>query len=501
MPRLRCLNFQSVFVASLFSLLLAGCAIVPQPTKSFRLGETDALGSCADFFASMDQHTSEAQVLDPGAFRVEGYPYLRVNRFLASFREEAGDKAAFAAWVDQMQALDREARQFEIANLRRAAGVSPGSSNDQVGLNARIASCGDLLKAADFQNSEQQAVLRKRVTVPDEYMSLWRVLGLYPVTSLFVSHGVSNWHAEARRTFSTEPPVGWRTIRYVPDTISDLPDASQIVTQARPDALGIPNYSPAAIEVLFQIYAPVWEIQTEAEYDRIGAPFWTAKDELAVNTQKPLTYTLLSFTRFGKQILTQLNYIIWFPSRPKENALDIYGGLLDGVNYRVTLDKKGGPLLYETIHNCGCYYEAYPNHRLKIREKIDYAEPPLILKAPELTPSKELMTVAMECRTHYVQHLYPLAREPQLETVVYSFADYGELRSLPDSKDGRRSMFSQDSLALGSERLERLILWPTGVVSPGAMRQWGRHAVAFVGERHFDDPFALEKMFTETDPK
>jgi hypothetical protein len=140
--------------------------------------------------------------------------------------------------------------------------------------------------------------------------------------------------------------------------------------------------------------------------------------------------------------------------------------LLDGVNYRVTLDKNGGPLLYETIHNCGCYYEAYPNHRLKIREKIDYAEPPLILKAPELTPSKELMTVAMECRTHYVQHLYPLAREPQLETVVYSFADYGELRSLPDSKDGRRSMFSQDSLAFGSERLERLILWSTGVVSP-----------------------------------
>jgi hypothetical protein len=56
-------------------------------------------------------------------------------------------------------------------------------------------------------------------------------------------------------------------------------------------------------------------------------------------------------------------------------------------------------------------------------------------------------------------------------------------------------MFSPDSLAPGSERLERFILWPTGVVSPGAMRQWGRHAVAFVGERHFDDPFSMDKMF------
>jgi hypothetical protein len=83
--------------------------------------------------------------------------------------------------------------------------------------------------------------------------------------------------------------------------------------------------------------------------------------------------------------------------------------------------------------------------------------------------------------------------------VRYSLADYSELRSLPVPEGGHRSMFSEDSLVPGSERLERLILWPTGVVSPGAMRQWGRHAVAFVGERHFDDPFAVETMFTETD--
>ena len=212
-----------------------------------------------------------------------------------------------------------------------------------------------------------------------------------------------------------------------------------------------------------------------------------------------MTYTLLSFTRFGKEILTQLNYIIWFPSRPRENALDIYGGLLDGLNYRVTLDKNGEPLLYETIHNCGCYYEAYPTRRLKVREKVDYAEPPLILKAPELAPSREFMTVAMESRTHYVQHLYPSARRSQPEAQVYALVDYGELQSLPDSSGGRKSMFSPDSLAPGSERLERFILWPTGVVSPGAMRQWGRHAVAFVGERHFDDPSSMDKMFIETD--
>jgi len=179
------------------------------------------------------------------------------------------------------------------------------------------------------------------------------------------------------------------------------------------------------------MYAPVWEIELQGDDDRIGTPIWTDKGVLDVDTRKPLTYTLLSFTRFGKQILAQLNYIIWFPSRPKQNAWDLYGGLLDGVNLRVTLDGDGAPLLYETIHNCGCYYKAYPTKRLKVRAEIDYAEPPLILEAPDSDAIKNFVTVAMESRTHYVQHLYPLSRELPTKAAAYSLADYGHLRSLP----------------------------------------------------------------------
>jgi hypothetical protein len=280
------------------------------------MGGSDPLGGCADFFATLDQRAADAQVIDPGAFRVEGHPYLRVNRFLASFREETGDTAAFGAWVDRMQALDQEARKFEIANLPEAAGSASGSANEKAELSARVTSCGNLLRAADFQDSSQQAGLRKKVTVPDEYLSLWRVLGLYPLTSLFVSHGVSNWHSEARKTFSTEPPVGWQTVRYVPEKTGELQDASQIVTSTKRDALRMPSYSSTGLEALFRMYAPIWEVQTEAEYDRIGAPIWSSKGELSIDTRQPRTYTLLSFTRFGKEILTQLNYIIWFPARP-----------------------------------------------------------------------------------------------------------------------------------------------------------------------------------------
>ena len=388
---------------------------------------------------------------------------------------------------------------YEIDNLPDSSVAMLDAVNRRAGLYDKVATCGDLLKEADFKGSQAQQELRNRVTAPDEYIVLRRALGIYPLTSLFVSHGVSKWHGEAHKSFSIEPPVNWQTIRYVPDQKIDLTSVRQLPASTKRDALDIPIYSPEQQEALFRMYAPVWEIQIQGEEDRIGKPVWTGNEVLDVDTHEPLTYTLLSFTRFGKQILSQLNYIIWFPSRPKQGYWDLYGGLLDGLNYRVTLDSDGAPLLYETVHNCGCYYKAYPTKRLQVRAKIDYAEPPLVLSAPDLDPSSNFVTVAMESGTHYVQHLYPLPRELQPEAAAYSLAYYGQLRSLPYSNRDRRSMFDQYGLAPGSERLERFILWPTGVLSPGGMRQWGRHAVAFVGRRHFDDPLYMDIIFVKAD--
>jgi hypothetical protein len=39
-----------------------------------------------------------------------------------------------------------------------------------------------------------------------------------------------------------------------------------------------------------------------------------------------------------------------------------------------------------------------------------------------------------------------------------------------------------------------------GITSAGQMRQWGNHATAFVGRRHFDDPDLFERYFELSDP-
>jgi len=60
---------------------------------------------------------------------------------------------------------------------------------------------------------------------------------------------------------------------------------------------------------------------------------------------------------------------------------------------------------------------------------------------------------------------------------------------------GTRSLFGPDGIVPGTQRGERFFFWPMGIASAGAMRQWGRHATAFVGRRHFDDAQLLERRF------
>ena len=485
-----------LYIFPVLFIILSGCAYTPQPARSPYLGQDTPAGQCADFFADLDQAVKQAGVRDPEGFPLENHPYLRVNRFLASFSKDIADGAAFGDWVKRLQRLDQNARFFEIANLPPKNLSNLQLETGETDIRQKVTQCGDFLKALDFKDTGQRQKFKAVVNAFDDYILLRRILGLYPITSMFVASGIYRYQSEVHKSFSNQPPSGWQKIRYLPAVSNDSqPSAADILKTAGRDAIGIPEYSSEDQQLLFGFFAPVWEVQTEGNFDRIGAPFWTADKEQAIDTDRPISFQRLSFSRFEGKILTQLNYVVWFPARPKAGAFDIYGGFLDGLIYRVTLDGDGQPLLYETVHNCGCYHKFYPTDRLQILKKSAYAEKPLVLKAPAADPDSVRMVVALETRTHYVKSLYTLPRQLKTAAVSYSFAGYDQLRSLTYSGHERRSFFGEDSIVNGSERLERYLLWPTGVLSPGAMRQWGRHSVAFVGKRHFDDPDLIEKIF------
>ena len=104
--------------------------------------------------------------------------------------------------------------------------------------------------------------------------------------------------------------------------------------------------------------------------------------------------------------------------------------------------------------------------------------------------------------THYLRGVTPIAPGEGARGAAtgYTLLPDAALRTLPAPGGGTASLFGPDGIVAGTERPERYTLWISGIESAGAMRQWGRHATAFVGRRHFDEPFLIERYFTRASP-
>ena len=502
----------SLLCTLVLMVLATGCAYSPSmPGLSSPLLENlqrPALKDCSDYFVDIDKAIVAAAVVDAGALRIAGYPYLRINRFMASFGDLSDSELRFNQWVDRLQLLDRQARKLELANL-------PGPlrhelqqqysflMSGEASLADIVHFCGQQLRDTDMKNAGFKSDLLQQLDYPDEYKTLNRVLGLYTISSIFVMNGVNNLADEVKETFAT--PLDKLEIhgilhRYVPPTASQghaqltADEVRQLIASSVNNDLGIPEPSMEVRQQLFATFAPVIDVDTDGEHDQLGRPVWQGGEFARIETGSPVLYTHVSYVRFDRDILLQLNYVMWFPQRPKEGTFDILGGHIDGITWRVTLDPDGRPLMYDAMHNCGCYHMFFPASKLRLKAMDEdvFEEAPLV---PQFAPqwNENRLVLRVESKTHYLQRV---SVAKTVKGLAYSLDDYDQLRSMQYDIDSRKSLFAWDGLIKGTERAERWILWPMGIPSPGAMRQWGRHATAFVGKRHFDDVNLIERYFS-----
>ena len=470
-------------IVVLLLVWLTGCAAVaPHRHPAFEgQGRSPApeVASCVGFWRSLDDAIDEAGVRDGQEVRVTGRPYLRANRLTASLLRTA-DADDRATLVRTMRELDRKARDAELANLPASVRTKLESTSGAP-LDAAVARCGEVLLASDATRGDLS------VAVPDDYQTWKRAVGLYPLVKFPFYRGVRGYQGETERIFSLpleSLPVSGKLLRVtvaaperaLPDLSlgRDLPDTDLFAAAAR--------------------HAPVFEIDIADDNDRPGSPFLGERGAVGVDTTRAQMHVRLSHSPFAGALRAQLVYSIWFPSRPKAGTLDLLGGLLDGITWRVTLGEDGQPLLYDTIHNCGCYHQFFPTARVRARPAPggldEWAFVPQALPAPR---EGERTVVRVASRTHYLQRVSVVA-SPQDSSILPMVHD-DSLRSLPLPAGGRRSLFDADGIVRGSERGERWLFWPMGGREPGAMRQWGRHATAFLGRRHFDDPDLLDRYF------
>ena len=499
---------------------LSGCASIdPFAHAPMRehLARADGVGDCARLLQELDRQVNAAGARDAQQTIVPGFPYLRVDRLDAALAAAADDELRWRQWRARLAANDQRARRHEFRN----ATVSAGALHAAAGIDA----CRRVLLDAD-DTPAARAALRAGAVVPDDYSTALRALGLYPLTKLAFAAGIHAWHAQTRAVFALPLealPVQGALRRYLP-----APDAARGLAAAPDrwrapgapiaaivrDALGVPRVESLA--ALLQQHAPVVELDETGPHDRVGPLAWQGGQVRVDLAEPPVAYVRLAFGALGGVLRPQLVYTFWFPRRPKAHALDLLGGELDALVWRVTLDDAGGALVYDTIHACGCYHQFFPTEAVRPRpappadqgrfdEGLFMPQPPLPAPGPGQRPA-----LRVAAGTHYLQRVRLTddqaarvnAAPPAL---VYRLNDEDALRSLPvpdaDATRPWRSAYDEQGMIAGTERLERFFFWPMGIASAGQMRQWGRHATAFVGRRHFDDPLLLDRYFELAPPQ
>ena len=484
-------------------LLMAGCATqrTPDPLPA---DAPDAVRACRDWYAQADAAVRQAGVRDAGSTRIAGFPQLRVDRLHASFATDPrlDSDAGWQAWTAGLARLDREARSAEFANLpspARTGLAPPGGSGSATALLAEADRCAALMNAHDAARPERRAALRARASVPDDYVQWQRNLGLYALTRAAFSAGIARWHHETLADFAAGPAESSLLVRHDAAVAAPQEAASlQAEVAAAPrDALGVPQFSPALLRRLFDAYAPVFEVGTRGAADRIGALRWGPDGLPMVDGGRPTVYRRLAWTRVGAAVLPQLVYTVWFPERPSTGAFDLLAGRLDGVVWRVTLDARGALLLADSIHPCGCYHLFFPTPRA-VALPSPVADEEWAFSPASLPAGTMRVLLRIAPGTHYLTGVTPFTGPAPSGAIRLEAQPEDSLRSLPlgiASPEPRRSLYGEDGLVAASARHEAAFFWPMGIPSAGAMRQWGRHATAFVGRRHFDDADLVERRY------
>ncbi len=510
--------------AFLVLLLLCGaCAARPSGGPHWQADQAEPgsrLHVCTEVFAATERAIEAAGVRDAEAMLVPGHPHLRADRFLASFRKEDLSVGARADWLARMAELDRQGREVELRNLSAAqvtalrgdlAALAGGDAEPA----ALVESCRATLLAHDRASPEQLPALRQATYVPDHYDRVQQAFGLYPLTSIGVAFGYGRWKAENLVGFETnwdEIPVEGKLIAWLPDDDEIRLDAAanhDWPPAVGTDALGVPLQSEAALRRLAARHAPVLVIDTLSDADLIGRPIpaeVAPEGRPQVVTEDPVAFVRLAYTRFAGKVLTQLVYGFWFDARPPSAGSEILAGHLDGLMWRVTLDRDGRPLVYDSIHPCGCYHLFFPvppTERRSVAEDRDLREGALAPASAPVLGKGERIVLRVQAGTHYLQNVAstgavaPSARRRGYRLALNTSIPDLDLRSIPTGRPDRpyRSLYDVTGLIEGTQRSERYLLWPMGIASAGAMRQWGTHATAFVGTRHFDDPFLFDRSF------
>jgi len=469
------------------SILLLSCSSLPVPipdsTSKYVQTYRSPLQSCAQQLIDFKRTVQQQGVQDAQLLWIPRYPHLAFDRFSLSLIPELKSYQARAQWLNYVTRQATIQRKVEYQNLPDKSTVEYESQEY----------CANKLAALNDENFWRR-LQQSPPTYPSDYQNWQRIVGLYPLSSLLVEPSI---HSEKKRILrGFHQPLHDYSVSY---GVNDKPTFSQQEVQTwieqatGKSSLEWPQLTDIQLTRLLEFHAPEFLIESVSLDDKPGRAEYHGNGQPQVAPHQPVLYVSHSFTHFHGKVLLQLNYSLWFANRTAKSTLDPYAGQFDGILFRLTLDSHGQPYILDSIHHCGCYHMVFAlDPQLKFAARNPNIEAPITLQVYPNIKAKTL-NITLSDGEHMIKGVRWTKGNDQVRPLTV--LDYHQLRSLPVQNGKQKSLFDQQGMLTASERLERFYLWPFGVRSPGAMRQIGHHAIAFIGERHFDDPTMLEALF------
>lgn len=239
-------------------------------------------------------------------------------------------------------------------------------------------------------------------------------------------------------------------------------------------------FLPPEDNTILSRYAPAFVVEEpEQFYNLVGTPTaglgGDGTEEIRVDPWRATVYTETRRFDTGNGSWTNLVYRVHFQEVP--------GGLLPyylgkgknvGLLVVVTLNREMKPVLYTTVHTCGCYLafvptnllpqSAYPSGWPQDRQTVHSENLPALIRLGEKPESKRLM-VLLRDGTHRVKDLW---LEPQHALIHYrriktETAPLSSLEALPLPTGGTTSLYestgSRSGYVKGSQKpRERLLM-------------------------------------------
>lgn len=454
------------------------------------------IADCLAGYAALETTARELGIVDSRHQRVQGFPYLRTSRFLASFDSGELSEVAYLQWLMRhndkaVDGLLMEWKRLSPANKRRLGQYWPGTQAD---VTRALGECGEALV------QWQAALPRLTGVTPEDQYQVWkRWVGLYPLAAIPFYVGVVNEHeylqGKQREFANASPEKMAQWAHYDRQEPSLAPgEALALLGRQELDVLGIPMLAPATEDQLLDAFMPALAIQHTinglAANDRPIRLIADASGAILRDVSQPTIYTHISYGRYQDHITLQLNYSVWFAERRADQPMDLYAGQFDGLTWRVHLSSSGTVLGYDTMHQCGCWYQFFPASGFSPHPALPVTQEPFNI-GRTLQPEQQF-TLWLESNTHYLLGVLPAIMPQSAEAL--NVLPYAELRALASPDGQYYSPFNSQGLVPESRRLERFVFWPMGIPSPGAVRIHGTHAIAFIGQRHFDDPRILDEL-------